>query len=116
MASKLLQQAANALKAKTDAARRLTREKQKETALIAGGLTGTGLAAAAAISDQKLGKGDVYTWGPVPVNMIAGAVVLIPAFFTGKMPVVQAASAQGGMTLFNIGLYNLIRKHVDAGQ
>lgn len=115
MASKLLKEAAQALKAKAEAGKRLARERQKETALIAGGLTGTGLAVAAAIVDQKLGKGEPYKVGPVPVNLIAGAVAIIPAFFTGKSPVIQAASAQGGMTLINIGLYNIVRAHVDAG-
>jgi len=67
------------------------------------------------VSDQKLGKGEPLKVGPVPVNLIAGAVALVPAFFLGKAPVLQAASVQGGMTLLNIGVYNLVRENVDAG-
>ena len=110
-----LAKAAAALKAVNESRKRMAREKTKEMAHIVGGTTALGLSVAAAISDQKLGKGEPLKVGPIPVNLLAGAVVLVPAFFASRAPVLQAASVQGGVQLLGIGLYNLVREHVDPG-
>ncbi len=110
-----LAKAAAALKAVNESRKRMAREKTKEMALAVGSGTSLALAIAAAISDQKLGKGEPLKVGPVPVNLIAGAVVLVPAFFLGRNPVMQSASVMGGVQLLGIGTYNLVRENVDAG-
>lgn len=110
-----LAKAAAALKAVNESRKRMAREKSKEMAHIVGGTTQLALSVAAAISDQKLGKGQPLKAGPIPVNLIAGAVVLVPAFFLGSSPVLQSGSVHGGLQLLGIGLYNLLREHVDPG-
>ena len=110
-----LAKAAAALKAVNESRKRMAREKAKEMAHIVGGTTALALSVAAGISDQKWGKGSPAKVGPVPVNLLAGAVVLVPAFFTGRQPTLQAASVHGGVQLLGIGVYNLVREHVDAG-
>lgn len=115
MASHLLKAAAAQIRSKIESAKRATREKQKETALIVGSTVSVGLTVAAAIADQKMGLGHQWKLGPVPVNAIAGVVALVPAFFMGKMPIAQAVSVQSGMTLLNVALYRFVLDNVDAG-
>lgn len=92
------------------------RENKHVTALAAGGIAGTGVAVAAAFADQKMGEGKQWKVGPVPVVAIGGAVALIPAFFTRKMPIAQAASVSAGMTGLNVALYRyLVEEGIEAG-
>lgn len=87
---------------------KVARENQHTTALVVGGLAGSGTAIAAAFADQKMGAGNQWKVGPVPVVAIGGLVALAPAFFTRKMPVVQAAAVSAGMTALNIAGYRLL--------
>lgn len=116
MASSLLVRAKNTIERAKQGAIRKARENQKTTALIAGGIASTGLTVAAAFADQKLGAGNQWKVGPVPVVGIVGAAALVPAFFTAKMPVVQAASVSAGMTGINLALYRyLVEEAIEAG-
>ena len=92
-------------KAKTQ---RLARENQHETALITAGIAGVGVTVAAAYADQKMGAGQQWKVGSIPVVGIAGAALLIPAFFTKKQPVVQAASVAAGTTGINLAIYRYL--------
>lgn len=116
MASSLLVRAKNTLERAKTRSIRAARENQQVTALAAGGIASTGLAVAAAFADQKMGAGQQWKVGPVPIVAIAGAAALVPAFFTQKMPVVQSASVAGGMTLLNLALYRyLVEEGIEAG-
>jgi len=116
MASSLLKRAAETIKRAKDRSVKAARENQHTTALIAGGIAGSGTAVAAAFADQKMGDGKQWKVGPVPVVAIGGAVALAPAFFTRKMPIVQAASVAAGTTALNIALYRyLVEEGIEAG-
>lgn len=116
MASSLLVRAKNTLERAKARTMRAARENQHTTALVAGGIAGTGTAVAAAYADQKMGAGQQWKVGPVPVVAIAGAAMLAPAFFTRKMPIVQAASVAAGMTAINIAAYRyLVEEGIEAG-
>lgn len=116
MASSLLLRAKNTIERAKTRTVRAARENEKVTALAAGGIAGAGVTVAAAFADQKMGAGHQWKVGPVPVTAIAGAVAIIPAFFTGKMPIVQAASVAAGSTLLNIAMYRyLVEEAIDAG-
>lgn len=116
MASSLLVRAKNTLERAKTRTMRAARENQHTTALVAGGIAGTGTAVAAAYADQKMGAGQQWKVGPVPVVAIAGAAMLAPAFFTRKMPIVQAASVAAGMTAINIAAYRyLVEEGIEAG-
>ena len=108
MASQLLKRAADVIKRQKDRGIKLARENQHTTALVASGIAGSGVAVAAAFADQKMGEGKQWKVGPVPVVAIAGAALLAPAFFTRKMPIVQAASVAAGMSALNIAAYRLL--------
>jgi hypothetical protein len=95
---------------------RAAKENQHATALIAGGITGTGVTVAAAFADQKMGAGQQWKVGPVPVVAIGGVAALIPAFFTAKYPIAQAASVSAGTTALNLALYRyLVEEGIEAG-
>lgn len=97
--------------------KRAARENQQATALVAGGIAGTGVTVAAAYADQKMGSGHQWKVGPVPVVGIAGAALLVPAFFAKKMPVVQAASVSAGTTAINLALYRfLVEEGITPGE
>lgn len=108
MASQLLKRAADVIKRQKDRGVKLARENQHTTALVASGIAGSGVAVASAFADQKMGEGKQWKVGPVPVVAIAGAAMLVPAFFTRKMPIVQAASVAAGMSALNIAAYRLL--------
>lgn len=116
MASSLLLRAKNTIERAKARTVRAARENQHTTALVAGGIAGTGTAVAAAFADQKMGAGQQWKVGPVPVVAIFGAAALAPAFFTRKMPIVQAASVAAGMTAINIAAYRyLCEEGIEAG-
>lgn len=117
MASSLLVRAREALKRTAHRTRKVALENEKTTALAVGGISSLGATIAAAFADQKMGEGAQWKVGPVPVTAIAGAGALVPAFFTQKYPIAQAASVQTGMTLLNIGLYRwLIAEGIEPGK
>lgn len=116
MASSLLLRAKNTIERAKTRTVRAAKENEKVTALAVGGIAGTGVAVGAAFADQKMGAGQQWKVGPVPVTAIAGAVALVPAFFTSKMPIVQAGSVSAGATLLNIALYRyLVEEGIEAG-
>ena len=116
MASSLLVRAKNTIERAKTRTIRAARENQQVTALAAGGIAGVGVAVAAAFADQKMGDGKQWKVGPVPVTAIAGAAMLVPAFFTQKMPIVQAASVAAGSTALNLALYRyLVEEGIEAG-
>lgn len=116
MASSLLVRAKNTIERGKARVQRAAKENEKVTALAVGGVAGTGVAVGAAFADQKMGAGQQWKVGPVPVTAIAGAAAIIPAFFTSKMPIVQAASVAAGSTLLNIALYRyLVEEGIEAG-
>jgi hypothetical protein len=116
MASQLLKRAADVIKRQKDRGIKAARENVHTTSLIAGGIAGTGTAVAAAFADQKMGEGKQWKVGPVPVVAIAGVAAIVPAFFTRKMPIVQAASVSAGMTALNIAGYRwLVEEGIEAG-
>ena len=112
----LLKRAAEVMKRVKDRGIKAARENQHTTALVSGGLASTGVTVAAAFADQKMGEGKQWKVGPVPVVAIGGAALLVPAFFTRKMPIVQAASVSAGMTGLNLALYRyLVEEGIEAG-
>jgi hypothetical protein len=117
MASSILVRAKNMLERGKQRAQRERREKTNLTALAAGAATGIGVTVAAAFADQKLGQGQ--QWKPVggiPGVAMGGAAMLVPAFLTSKMPIVQASLVQGGMTALNLSLYRyLVEEGIEAG-
>jgi hypothetical protein len=117
MASSLLVRAKNTIERAKVRGLRAARENQKTTAIVVGGLAGSGTAVAAALADQKMGAGNQWKVGPVPAVAIGGAALLVPVFFTGKMPIVQAGFASAGMTAINLSLYRyLVSEVIDAGE
>lgn len=117
MASSLLVRAKNTIERAKQRGIRAARENQKTTALIVGGLAGSGTAVAAALADQKMGAGQQWKVGGFPAVAIGGAAMLVPVFFTGKMPIVQAGLASAGMTGINIALYRyLVEEGIDPGE
>lgn len=116
MASSLLVRAKNTIERAKARTIRAAKENEKATALVAGGLAGSGVTVAAAFADQKMGAGQQWKVGPVPVVGLVGAGLLAPAFFTSKYPIVQAASVSAGMTALNIALYRyLVEEGIEAG-
>lgn len=116
MATALIKRAAAYMANQKNRAMRAARENTHNTALVVGALSGTGTAVAAAFADQKMGAGNQWKVGPVPVVAAAGAVIAAPAFFLGKHPIAQAALAVAGGTAFNLGLYRyLIEEGIEAG-
>lgn len=116
MSNSLLVRAKNTIERAKTRGVKLARENEHTTALVAGGVAGTGVAVAAAFADQKMGEGKQWKVGPVPVVAIVGAAALVPAFFTRKMPIVQAASVAAGMTAINIAAYRyLVEEGIEAG-
>lgn len=116
MASSLLVRAKNTIERAKTRGLRAARENQHTTALVAGGIAGAGVTVAAAFADQKMGAGNQWKVGPVPVTAIGGVAALVPAFFTRKMPIVQAASVAAGTTLLNISLYRfLVEEGIEPG-
>lgn len=117
MASSLLVRAKNTIERAKTRTMRAARENEHATALVAGGIAGAGVTVASAFADQKMGAGHQWKVGPVPVTAIAGAAMLVPAFFTRKMPIVQAASVAAGTTALNIALYRyLVEEAITAGE
>ncbi len=109
----LLKRAAETMKRVKDRSIKVARENKQTTALVVGGLSSVGATVGAAFVDQKMGEGKQYKVGPIPVNAIAGAAALVPAFFTHKYPIVQAASVSSGTTLLSLSLYRyLIEENV----
>ena len=108
MASSLLVRAKNTIERAKTRTLRAARENQHTTALVAGGIASGGVTVAAAFADQKMGAGAQWKVGPVPVVGIAGAAMLVPAFFTRKMPIVQAASVAAGTTAINLAIYRYL--------
>lgn len=116
MSSKLLKAAAQTIKRAKDRTVRAARENTHTTALVAGGIAGGSVAVGAAFADQKMGAGKQWKVGPVPVVAIFGAAAIVPAFFTRKMPIVQAASVSAGTTALNIAAYRyLIEEGIEPG-
>ncbi len=95
--------------------KRVAKNNEEATAVAVGSIAGVSAAVGGALVDQKLGKGQQYKVGPVPVNAIAGAVALVPAFFAKRSPVVRAASVAVGSQLIGVAAYRLILDNVDAG-
>lgn len=117
MSTSLLKRAAETIKRTKDRTIKVARENQHTTALVVGGLAGTGTAVAAAFADQKMGEGKQWKVGPVPVVAIAGAALLVPALFTRKYPIVQAGLVSSGATAINIAGYRfLVEEGIDPGQ
>lgn len=108
MAHSILVRAKNLMERTKARTQRLARENQHETALITAGIAGVGVTVAAAYADQKMGAGQQWKVGSIPVVGIAGAAMLAPAFFTKKMPVVQAASVAAGTTGINLAIYRYL--------
>lgn len=116
MASSILVRAKNTIERAKQATIRRARENQKTTALIASGVASTGITVLAAVADQKLGAGNQWKMGPVPVVGAVGAATLVPAFFLGKAPVAQAACVSAGMTGINLSLYRwLVEEGIEPG-
>lgn len=116
MASSLLVRAKNTIERAKTRTIKAARENEHVTALAAGGIAGSGVAVGAAFADQKMGEGKQWKVGPVPVVAIFGAAALVPAFFTRKMPIVQAASVAAGMTGLNVALYRwLVEEGIQPG-
>lgn len=117
MASSLLVRARDALKRNAQHVKRVAAENEKTTALAVGCAASAGASVAAALADQKMGEGAQWKVGPVPVVGIAGVLALVPAFFTNKYPIAQAASVQTGMTLISIAGYRwLVEEGIDPGK
>lgn len=116
MSSSLLKRAAETIKRTKDRGIKAARENQHTTALVVGGLAGSGTAVAAAFADQKMGEGKQWKVGPVPVVAIAGAALLAPAFFTRRMPILQAGFVSAGSSAINLAMYRyLIEEGIEAG-
>jgi hypothetical protein len=112
----MLVRAKQYMERKKASAVRTARENQHATGLGVGGLVSVGVAVTSAIADQKLGAGQQWKVGPVPVVAIAGAAMLVPAFFTRRYPIAQAASVAAGTTALNISLYRyLVEEGIEAG-
>ena len=108
MASSILVRAKQFLERSKGKAVQIRRERQRETALVVGEIAGLATMVGCAVVDQKLGKGEQYKAGPIPVNAIAGVVAVAPAFFLNKYPVLQAASVNTGMTAIKIAGYRYL--------
>lgn len=116
MAHSLLVRAKNMIERNKTRAVKVARENQHATALAVGGVSSLGVTIAAAFADQKMGAGQQWKVGPVPVVAIAGAAALVPAFFTRKYPIAQAASVAAGSTGLNLALYRyLVEEGIEAG-
>lgn len=116
MASSLLVRAKQMMERNKTRAVKAARENQHVTALASGSIASVGVTVAAAFADQKMGAGHQWKVGPVPVVAIAGAAALVPAFFTRKMPIVQAASVAAGTTGLNLALYRwLVEEGIEPG-
>lgn len=116
MASSIVKRALAHMQNAKNRTLKAARENTHNTALVVGALSGTGTAVAAAFADQKLGAGQQWKVGPIPVVAAAGAVLAAPAFFLGKYPIAQAALAVAGGTAVNIGLYRyLVAEGIEAG-
>jgi hypothetical protein len=116
MASSILLRAKNTIERAKTRTIRAAKENEKTTALAVGGVAGLGVTVGAAFADQKMGAGQQWKVGPVPVTAIAGAAALVPAFFTSKMPIAQAASVAAGSSLLNLALYRwLVEEGIEAG-
>jgi hypothetical protein len=117
MASSILVRAKNLIERSKVRTQRVARENQHTTALVSSGIAATGVTVAAAYADQKMGEGHQWKMGPVPVVGLAGAAMLVPAFFSKKMPVVQAASVAAGTTAINLALYRyLVEEGIKPGE
>jgi hypothetical protein len=88
---------------------RVHREHKQEVALATGAGVGVATAVAAAFADQKMGAGQQWKVGPLPVVGVAGVAALVPAFFV-KDPIARAASVSAGMTAINISLYRYLQE------
>jgi hypothetical protein len=116
MAHSLLVRAKQFMERKKAQTVRAARENQHTTALAVGGVSALGVTVAAAFADQKMGAGQQWKVGPVPVVAIAGAAALVPAFFTRKYPIAQAASVAAGTTGLNVALYRyLVEEGIEPG-
>jgi hypothetical protein len=117
MASSILVRAKNLIERSKARTQRVARENQHTTVLVSGGIAATGVAVAAAYADQKMGDGQQWKVGAFPVVGIAGAAMLVPAFFSKKMPIVQAASVAAGTTAINLAIYRyLIEDGIKPGE
>ena len=116
MASNLIRRARDFMVSQKAKAIRVSRERKHETAMVAGEAAGVAVTIAAAVSDQKLGKGQQFKAGPVPVNAIGGVVLLAPAFFLGKSPIAQAVSVNAGMSGLKAALYRYLTDTIEPGQ
>lgn len=114
MSTSLLKRAAESLRRNKDRAVRLTKENEKTTALAVGAFSSTGAAIGAAFADQKMGNGQQWKVGPMPVVGIAGIVTTIPALFLNKYPVAQAGLVGAGTTLISIAAYRYLQEEVIA--
>jgi hypothetical protein len=108
MPSSILVRAKHLMERTKARSQRLARENQHETALITAGIAGVGVTVAAAYADQKMEAGQQWKVGSIPVVGIAGAALLVPAFFAKKQPVVQAASVAAGTTGINLAIYRYL--------
>lgn len=114
MSTSLLKRAAESLKRGKDRTIRAAKENEKTTALVVGGLSSTGAAVGAAFADQKMGNGQQWKVGPVPVVGLAGVAALVPALFLNKYPVAQAGLVSSGSTLIGIAAYRYLQEEVIA--
>lgn len=112
MSTSLLKRAAESLKRSKDRTIRVAKENEKTTALVVGGLSSTGAAVGAAFADQKMGNGQQWKVGPVPVVGIAGVAVALPALFLNKYPIAQAGLVGAGSTLVSIAAYRYLQEEV----
>jgi len=116
MSSAILKKAKAVIERGKQRAVKLHRDNQQVTALAAGGIASTAVTVAAAFADQKMGAGQQWKVGPVPVVAIGGAALLAPAFFTRKYPIIQAASVAAGTTALNLAAYRyLVEEGIEAG-
>lgn len=114
MSTSLLKRAAESLKRTKDRTIRAAKENEKTTALVVGSLSSTGAAVGAAFADQKMGNGQQWKVGPVPVVGIAGVLAAVPALFLNKYPVVQAGLVGAGSSLISIAAYRYLQEEVIA--
>jgi hypothetical protein len=116
MSTSLLKRAAESLKRGKDRTIRLAKENEKTTALAVGALSSTGAAVGAAFADQKMGNGQQWKVGPVPVVGIAGVAISVPALFLNKYPIAQAGLIGAGTQLVGIAAYRyLVEEAIDPG-
>jgi len=120
MSKSLLAQATTALRSKVEAGKRLRAEHKKEEEILFAGVGSLGGSAAGALVDTKLSKnGQAHKLfakadgtGGIPTNIVAGALLAVPAIAIKKFPL-KAPVASAGLALAGVGLYRYIVDHAE---